>query len=266
MTRLTEHSRHTKRPLKRRFSLLTNSRSHRPAARAAIHDPTPSSKDFAPTAASVVEEELRANLSAELRAQTQPLIASLSSEMETLRTELAQAGVRADHSFQQIQTLIGELVDRLQHVARAQQAPPIEKIGLERALESYCQHLCDETSLEVAYESQIDERAIHPTAALAAFRIAQDALSHAAKYRRPNFVSVKLAQEGSNLHLRVEDMGEEPPLAHASTGEAVERNFIERMQQRASECAGRLEISRSLRATLLALQVPLFTPRSACAA
>jgi len=164
-----------------------------------------------------------------------------------------------------VQGLMAMLVDRMQGVVRGQLVPPIAELGLEQSLEKYCQHICNVTSLELSFDSHINEKLIDPHTALMAFRIAQDALDHATQHRQPNFVSVKLAQEGSNLIVQVEDLGEDN-LHLIADVEKAEKQFLERMEERMEDCAGQLQISRGIDSTLVTLELPLEVPRSARAA
>jgi signal transduction histidine kinase len=214
---------------------------------------------------SATEEELRARLATLLRHETEAFIGAFTSEVESLRTRLNQQGINSDPALERMQSLVAELADRMQSIAREEQPPPIEEIGLERALEGYCQHICDKTALELSYESHIQETAIDKTVKLTAFRVAQDTLEHIAEHRRPNFVSVRVTQEGTELQLRVEDVGEPHVVKHESD-EQSEVRFLQRLEERVASLAGRVQVNRGLGSNLLLFALPTNAPRPACTA
>lgn len=211
------------------------------------------------------EENIRAELATELREEAEHFVAAFSKEVESLRGKLAKRGISADSSFTRIQSHVGDLVSHLEAIVRSQQTPPVTEVGLERSIESLCQQVHEQWTVELAYESEADDRAVDSDSALAVFRVAQDALTHAARYRKPNFISVRLAQEGRELCLHIEDMGE----VHAKHGQselAAELNFLNRMQERANRCGGEVEVTRGTDSTLLSLRLPLREIRSERAA
>lgn len=202
------------------------------------------------------EENIRAELATELREEAAHFVAAFSKEVESLRGKLAKRGISADASFTRIQSHVGDLVSHLEAIVRSQQAPPVAEVGLKRSIESLCQQVHDQWMVELAYESEADDRVVDADSALAVFRVAQDALSHAARYRKPNFISVRLAQEGRELCLHIEDMGE-VQARHGQPELAAELNFLNRMQERASRCGGEVEVTRGQDSTLLSLRLPL---------
>lgn len=222
-------------------------------------------KPATPPPASATEENIRVHLAELLRHETEAFVTEFSHEIELLRSELGQHGAQAECALERIQSLVADLTERMLGVAREEQPPPVREIGLERALESYCQHVCDKTAVEMSYESEIDESAIDPRLKLIAFRIAQDALDHLTEHRRPSFVSVRLVHHGEKLSLRVEDLGG-LCVSEDSGAKDAEVQFLQRLEERVAGCAGQLQVNLGLRSNLLNLELPLTAPRSARAA
>ena len=239
------------RPSRRRFSLMT----------AARRDATLAYRSRTPHI-TAIEEELRAKLLAEVRQETQQFVTRFTAEVESLRHTLTDHGVHAEEALQGIQGLVANLTDQLQSVARSQTTPPIAEMGLEKSLEKYCQHLCNQTPLEMSFESHVNERHIDPSTALTIFRIAQDSLDHAAHHHKPNFVSVKLDQHERQLQLRIEDLAD-PALIRHDIVDDSERQFFQRMEERMADCEGQLQISRGPGSTTVFLELPLHTPHCA---
>ncbi|MSR65430.1 MAG: hypothetical protein EXS18_06575 [Verrucomicrobiae bacterium] len=242
------------RPSRRRFAVMT----------AARRDASLTYRTRTPHV-SAIEEELRAKLVAEVRRETQQFVTTFSAEVEALRQTLADQGVHAEDALQGIQGLVANLTDQLQSVVRGQATPPIVEMGLEKSLEKYCQNLCNQTPLEMSFESHVNERHIDPSTALTVFRIAQDSLDHAAHHHKPNFVSVKLDQQGMQLQLRIEDLAD-PGLSSHDVVDNTERQYFQRMEERMADCAGQLQISRGPGSTVVFLELPLNAPRGARAA
>jgi len=250
--------------LRRRFALMAG-RKHSNHIYSHAHPGRHSSKSLTPPTVSATEENIRAHLAAELRNETTAFVSEFTHEVETLRAELARGGVRADCSLERIQALVATLTERMQSIVREETAPPISEIGLERALEGYCQHLCDRKGLELSYESHIQESAVDPGVKLIVFRVAQDTLDHIAEHRHAGFVAVRLIQEDGDLYLRIEDMNE-PVCANGSSSEATETAFLQRLEERLTDCDGQLQASSGNGFHVLAFQIPLAAARSARAA
>ncbi len=242
------------KPSRRRFALMT----------AATPEAAHTHPSLAPNTRAI-EESLRSKLAAELRQETAEFMNKFAAEVESVRRELEEHDLPIQEPMQGLQALVADLADRLQGIARGQATPPLGEVGLEIALEKYCQHVCNVTRIELSFESHIQEERIDPGNALMAFRIAQDALDHATRYRQPNFVSVKLSQDVDILCVQVEDLGE-AEIRKSPEAEAAEKLFLERMEERMADCAGELQVSRGADSTLVSLQLPLETPRSARAA
>lgn len=250
----TAHAVKLDKPTRRRFALMT----------AARHDVARAHHSHTPHI-TAIEEELRGKLAAEVRSESQQFVKKFTAEVETLRNTLVDHGVHGEDVLQSLQGLVADLTDRLHSIARSQATPPIAELGLEQSLEKYCQHLCNHSSMELSFESHINERLVDTSTALTVFRIAQDALDHAAHHHKPSFVSVKLDQEGRQLHLRIEDLAE-PGLVRHDAVDDSERRFFQRMEERMADCEGQLQISRGPGSTVVFLELPLAAPRGARAA
>jgi signal transduction histidine kinase len=253
-----------RKELPRRLALLTARAGGQPV-RHLNRLPQRGGGPLVPPTVSATEENVRAHLATELRRETEAFVSAMSHEVEMLRSQLAQGGVRADCALERIQSLLADLTDRMQSLAREESPPPIREIGLERALESYCQHICDKATFEMSFESQIHESAMDPSVKLVVFRVAQDALDHIVEYRKPTFVSVRLIQEDDDLCLRVEDIGE-PHSAPGQRDEGQEMAFLQRLEERIEDCDGQIQVSHGDGFNEVNFQLPVSAPRSACAA
>jgi len=110
----------------------------------------------------------------------------------------------------------------------------LDDLGLVEALRGECERLVRSGALRVDVEANGVPAALNAEAALCLFRVAQEALSNAARHARASAVTVLLAPSGKGLQLAVSDNGsgfdQNQPRAHMSLGLASMRERVRLLQ------------------------------------
>jgi len=110
----------------------------------------------------------------------------------------------------------------------------LDDLGLVEALRGECERLVRSGALRVDVEANGVPAALNAEAALCLFRVAQEALSNAARHARASAVTVLLAPSGKGLQLAVSDNGsgfdQNQPRARTSLGLASMRERVGLLQ------------------------------------
>src|SRR5262249_28744099 len=85
--------------------------------------------------------------------------------------------------------------------------PELEDQGLPGALQSNCQHFSTAFGIPVTCEADERARELSRGAALALYRVMQEALGNAAKYASPKHIAVHLRRANGAITLTVSDDG-----------------------------------------------------------
>lgn len=129
----------------------------------------------------------------------------------TLERECDKAMETAGAGVERIKSIRGELnalAGFLRGLAQRLHPPMLEQKGLPVALTMLCQEVDDGTELEV--ESRVPEQpigALKPEAAVALYRIAQEALQNVLKHSGASRASVTLTATDRTIELVVQDAG-----------------------------------------------------------
>ena len=83
----------------------------------------------------------------------------------------------------------------------------LDEAGLPRAVQTYCEQFRDASGIPISCEADESARAVSGDAALALFRIVQEALGNAARHAHANRISVRITRIGDTVSLVVSDDG-----------------------------------------------------------
>jgi len=146
-----------------------------------------------------------------------------------LRRRLEDSVSLVDATLQSIENVMAEL-----------RPPLLDEYGLGAALGWYAEEFSRRTGIAVVLRDGKDAAAdLRPEAAVALFRIAQEALNNVAKHAGAKQVRVELACEAEEIVLRVADDGAGFDPAAAARGKRWGMNT---MRERAEAAGGRLEV------------------------
>jgi two-component system sensor histidine kinase UhpB len=137
-------------------------------------------------------------------------------------------------------SLVDATLQSIENVMAELRPPLLDEYGLGAALGWYGEEFSRRTGIAVVLRDGKDAAVdLRPEAAVALFRIAQQALNNVAKHAGAKHVRVELACEAEEIVLRVADDGAGFDPAAAARGK---RWGMKTMRERAEAAGGRLEV------------------------
>jgi signal transduction histidine kinase len=229
-----------------RDRLLESERRARAEAEAALEQLRESHEHLESLSRRLVEmqEAERRALARELHDEVGQILASLRLRLEG----------GTDQAAAEVQTILGELLDRVRGLSMDLRPPTLDELGLLPTLVWHFERYQAETGVRVEFHGLGAERRFAAAVETAAFRIVQEALTNVARHARVAEVEVSLDATAEGLELRVEDHGAGFEAAAASSGSS---GGLAGMQERARLLGGRVRIeSAPGRGTRLVAALP----------
>lgn len=154
-------------------------------------------------------------------------------EQVEVRMRLADSLALVENMLLTIENLMAEL-----------RPPLLDEYGLGAALGAYAQKYARRTGTRVVVDDALEGgRALRPEAAIALFRVAQEALANVAKHAAARNVRIGLRREDGGVVLEVDDDGRGFDTAAQAAGV---RWGMTTMRERAAAVGGRLEVHSTL--------------------
>jgi two-component system sensor histidine kinase UhpB len=152
----------------------------------------------------------------------------LPKESVEVKMRLADSLALVEGTLQSIESLMAEL-----------RPPLLEEYGLGAALDWYAKAFTQRTGIRVALEDAEElSRGLRPEAAIALFRISQEALNNVAKHAGAGNVRIAFERRGAEIVLAIADDGRgfdpQERLSHSK------RWGVSTMQERAAALGGRI--------------------------
>jgi len=209
------------------------------------------------------QEAERARLAHELHDGPVQALIALGQQAEMAGRLLARGEVdRATALIESLRQQGKETVDELRRLISALRPPYLEDLGFFSALEALVRETAGRTDARVEFVQEGEVRRCDPEVELAAYRIAQEALTNALQYARAQRITVRIRCEEGGLFLAVEDDGigfTLPPRPDSLTRQG--RFGLVGMQERATRLGGQLTIETAPgRGTRIAVRLPTQPP------
>ncbi|MDP9373135.1 MAG: sensor histidine kinase, partial [Chloroflexota bacterium] len=174
-------------------------------------------------------EEERRRLRRDLHDGLGPQLASLSFKAEAARNLFRRDGARADALLAAVADQAQEAIADIRRLVHALRPPALDELGLVAALR---QHAAGPLGLGVTVEAPAALPPLPAAVEVAAYRIAQEAVTNAARHARARSCVVRLTPETAALRVEVADDGVGlPPERAAGVG-------LHSMRERAAELGG----------------------------
>ena len=159
-------------------------------------------------------------------------------------------------------TLVAEgALEKLRQMSSDLHPPQLDQLGLEDALRYLADRQAIQTGVQVNCENGDLKERLPKAVELALFRIAQEAISNAARHAKASQISLRIERQGDLVMLRINDDGEgfDPATARQSALKKGSLGLIS-MEERAQLAGGRLQL-RSVKGlgTVITATIPLAT-------
>ena len=153
------------------------------------------------------QEQERIRIAGELHDGVMQQMLAVTMMLGTAKRKIAGHAADAEAAIDRIQQKVIQTGTDIRQLSHGLHPPLLQEGGLPAALRSYCDQFG--AAANVVVDCELDERAreLSRGAALALFRITQEALGNAAKYAQAKQVTVRLARRNGSIVLTVSDDG-----------------------------------------------------------
>jgi two-component system, NarL family, sensor histidine kinase UhpB len=204
----------------------------------------------ASSAALTAQEEERARVARDLHDEVNQSLTGLLLRLEAAR-EKAPPELAGD--LAETQALANQAMQELLTLARQLRPTALDDLGLKAALAGHLDELRRQSGINTSFETAGDLSAVPQDVQLVVYRVAQEALSNAARHSGAGRIDVRLAQENGSVALQVADDGRGFTFDDASRGLGMGG-----MRERALLVGGELGVeSRPGVGTRVTLDVPI---------
>jgi two-component system sensor histidine kinase UhpB len=206
------------------------------------------------SAALAAQEEERARVARDLHDEVNQSLTGLLLRLEAARVK---APVELAHELADTKALANQAMEELLMLARQLRPTALDDLGLKAALAGHVSELGRQGNIRASFEAHGDFSALPADVQLVVYRVAQEAMSNAARHSGADAVRVRLLRERSNggdrVELTVGDDGSGFTFDQAARGLGIPG-----MRERALLVGGDVEVeSRPNVGTRVRLRVPL---------
>ena len=155
-----------------------------------------------------VQESERRKLAGELHDVTSPNLAALQINLKLMQAELPPAVKNSlQPRFKEVRDLLGEVTTNLRDVCANLRPTMLDYSGLLPALDDYARHFSTVTSIQVRVTGSPSPVRLAPDVESLLFRIAQEAVTNAAKHAKTSSIDINLGRVAGRTHLTIQDRG-----------------------------------------------------------
>ena len=191
------------------------------------------------SAALAAQEEERARVARDLHDEVNQSLTALLLRLEAARVK---APVELAHELADTKALANQAMEELLMLARQLRPTALDDLGLKAALAGHVKELGRQGGIKTSFEAQGDFSALPADVQLVVYRVAQEALSNAARHSGAETVKVASAPasrsgEGDRVELTVGDDGSGFTFDQAARGLGIAG-----MRERALLVGGEVEV------------------------
>jgi len=181
-------------------------------------------------------EEERRRLRRDLHDGLGPALASLTFKVDAARNLLVQDSERAERLLAEVRQQAQEAISDIRRLVYNLRPPALDEFGLLSALREQAAHY-QHQGLEVAFDAPQSLPPLPAAVEVAAYRIAQEALTNVARHAQAQHCLLRLALDTEAVQLTISDDGQGIPGGHRiGVG-------LHAMHERASELGGSCTIT-----------------------
>jgi PAS domain S-box-containing protein len=200
------------------------------------------------------EEAERRRIARELHDSVGQNLSALNINLDLLSSQLPHPPAGVARRLADSQSLVDATLQSIESVMADLRPPLLDEYGLEAALRWYGDEFARRMGVPLAVEAAPALGALRPEAAVALFRIAQEALNNTAKHAAAASIKVTLGVDNGEVMLSIADDGRGFDPASVRRG----RWGMSTMRERAEAAGGRLAVeSAPGQGTTVRASVPL---------
>jgi len=204
-----------------------------------------------------VAEREKASLARELHDELGGLLVSAHMDISWAEQHLARDDPRLIQRLHRVQENLSAGVDLKRRIIEELRPTLLDNVGLFAALRWQLKETCGNAGLKCIESYPEEEPRLTSEAAIALFRIAQEAFTNILKHAAANSVDIMLHIDSDGIGMKISDDGKGIP-AHRLT--STESHGLASMRHRVRALGGRLDVrSPASGGTVLLVQMPAAT-------
>jgi signal transduction histidine kinase/ligand-binding sensor domain-containing protein len=198
------------------------------------------------------QEQERIRIAGELHDGVMQQMLAVTMMLGTAKRRTSDSDTKT--SLDKIQDKLIQAGTEIRQLSHDLHPPILQEAGLPEALRSHCEQFSASSGIPVACDADDAARELSRGAALALFRIAQEALANAAKHARAKRIAVRLTRSADMVSLRVSDDGIGFDAGSLGTRGGL---GLVMMRERASQLNGAFQFESSPgRGTTIRVEIP----------
>lgn len=185
------------------------------------------------------QERERRRIQQDLHDGLGPTLAAIRMHLEAHLDGEPPADRGLRNTLERVDELVREAAADVRRIVGGLHPPTLAQLGLVPALRAHVEQFGRDVGIAARFSGQ-NGIAVSPAVELAVFRVAQEALTNAARHARASTVEVALSLSNSRMHLVVSDNGAGLPLDAAARGTGLAG-----MRERSELIGGQLTVESS---------------------
>lgn len=153
------------------------------------------------------QEQERMRIAGELHDGVMQEMLAVTMMLGTAKRRIPGEAVDASATIEKIQDKMIRVGTDIRRLSHDLHPPILHDAGLPTAVQAHCEQFSASSGIPVSCEADASIEQLSPGAALALFRIVQEALGNAAKHARARTIAVRLTQSDGIVTLAVSDDG-----------------------------------------------------------
>jgi signal transduction histidine kinase len=191
-----------------------------------------------------IQEDERKRVARELHDGLGQALSGLALRAEALKRLVVSDQNRALEQLTQIQALINDTLEQMYELILALRPSVLDDLGLVVALRSHAERLLAGTGIDFELDASEMNGRLPLEVETTLYRIFQEALTNVVRHSGARQVRITLIQRDGTFEGTVADNGRGfDPMADRSDRESRHGLGLSGMQERVTQCCGRLEIS-----------------------
>ncbi len=190
----------------------------------------------------LAQETERRNIARELHDESGQALTALKIRLEMLRADLPGEDAALRRELATAVAMVDTTMERMRSLALALRPPALDAVGLNAALEEYCQSFAEHIHLVVDYDA-VEMPILPDPIGICLYRFLQEALTNIAKHARARRAWVVLQRDTEEISLSVEDDGQgfDPSILRSSANGLTHMGLLG-MRERLQMLGGRLDV------------------------
>lgn len=188
-----------------------------------------------------ISESEKAALASELHDELGSNLTAINLDVSAVAKRLEEESPALARRLQRALGTLHETVELKRRIIHSLRPSMLDSLGLAAALRAHCDEFARRTGVRCRTEIPEELGSLDAALAIAAFRVAQEALTNVSKYAQAEAVDLSLTREADGLRLRIVDDGVgirddemSKPLSHGLLG----------MRERTEQLGGALSVRR----------------------